>query len=316
MKVELSNGSLSCTILPFGATLQCLRVPDRAGKSRDVVLGYDTQAEYESRDGYLGACVGRFANRIAGAAFRLHGRDYPLYANDGRNHLHGGKQGFSHRQWTVEETERERAVFTLQSPDGDEGYPGNLRVRVTYMLEAAALRICYEAESDADTLCSLTNHSYFNLAGHQSGSIAEQELQLFSDCYTPVDGELIPTGEISDVTGTRMDFRSMRPIGSGYDHNFVLRGEAGTLHQAARVHSAESGITMTVSTTMPGMQLYTAGFLTERPGKGGCVYRPGYGFCMETQFFPDSPHQPAFPSAMLRVGEKYRHETVFSFGAE
>lgn len=314
MNVELHNDYIGCTILPFGATLQSLFVPNREGKMCDVVLGYDSLSEYEERDGYLGAVVGRYANRIGGAAFHLNGRDYPLYANDGENHLHGGRQGFSHRLWTVEEREKDRVVFTLFSPDGDEGYPGNLRVKVTYALEGMSLRIRYEAQSDADTLCNLTNHSYFNLRG--CGSVAEQKLMLFADGYTPVDAGLIPTGEIAPVEGTALDFRALRPIGSGYDHNFVLRGTAGIRCPAARAYCAESGITMTVSTTMPGLQLYTAGFLTQRPGKGGCTYRPGDGFCLETQFFPDSPNQPGFPSALLRAGEEYRQETIFEFGVE
>ena len=182
-------------------------------------------------------------------------------------------------------------------------------MHVSYALEGTALRIRYEAESDADTLCNLTNHSYFNLAGHQSGDIAQQELMICADHYTPVDKELIPTGEIAAVEGTALDFRTRRPIGSGYDHNFVLT--AGDT--AAWAYSAVSGIAMRMRTTMPGLQLYTAGVLTERPGKNGCVYGPGHGFCLETQFFPDSPNQPGFPSAVLRAGETYEHETVFSF---
>lgn len=314
MSVELNNGCLCCSILPFGATLQSLRVPDREGKARDVVLGYDTQAAYERNDGYLGATVGRFANRIGSARFSLNGREYRLRANEGENQLHGGIVGFSHRLWTVEEKTGTHAVFSLLSPDGDEVYPGNLRVRVSYTLEGAALRILYEAQSDADTVCSLTNHSYFNLSG--CGSVAEQELMIFADHYTPVDAALIPTGEITPVAGTALDFRTLRPIGSGYDHNFVLRGEPGTLRPAAFARCAESGITMTVSSTMPGLQLYTAGVLTERPGKGGSVYKPGWGFCLETQFFPDAPNQPAFSSPLLRAGERYEHETVFAFDIE
>ena len=311
MSIELHNGHLSCTILPFGATLQSLRVPDREGARRDVVLGYDSPSDYAERDGYLGATVGRFANRIAGAGFRLNGRDYPLYANDGANHLHGGRVGFSHRDWTVEEAPGDCAVLTLFSSDGDEGYPGNLRVQVTYALEGTALRIRYKAESDADTLCSLTNHSYFNLCG--CGSVAEQELMLCADSYTPVDETLIPTGAIAPVAGTALDFRTLRPIGSGYDHNFVLRSAPGALRPAAKARCAASGITMTVSTTMPGLQLYTAGFLSERPGKGGSVYRPGYGFCLETQFFPDSPNKPDFPSCVLQKGEEYNKTTIYKF---
>ena len=263
MRVELDNGRLACTILPLGATLQSLRVPDREGRLRDVVLGYDTQAEYEQNDGYLGATVGRFANRIGGACFSLNGEVYHLRANEGENQLHGGEPGFSHRVWTVEEAANDRAVFSLFSPHGDEGYPGNLRLRVTYALEGTALRIRYEAVSEADTVCSLTNHSYFNLAGH--GSVAEQELMICAEHYTPVDAALIPTGEIRAVEGTALDFRRMRPIGGGYDHNFALN--AGT-DAAAVLYSEKTGIEMTTTTTLPGVQVYSANFLTEREGKG------------------------------------------------
>ena len=197
MSVKLDNGWISCMILPFGATLQSLMVPDWEGNKRDVVLGYESRADYAAQDGYLGATVGRFANRIGGAKFSLHGRDYPLVANNGANHLHGGRVGFSHRDWTVEEVTAERARFSLFSPDGEEGYPGDLRVWVTYALEGAALCIRYEAVSDADTPCSLTNHSYFNLAGH--GSVAEQELMLCADHYTPVDEGLIYTGYTDEI---------------------------------------------------------------------------------------------------------------------
>lgn len=305
--VTLDNGCLSCEILSYGATLRSLSVPDKAGVRRDVVLGYDSLADYESRDGYLGATVGRFANRIGGARFSLDGREYVLAANEGENQLHGGPVGFSHRVWTLEKAERERAVFALTSPDGEGGYPGNLTVRVSYVLEGSSLHLVYEARSDADTLCSLTNHSYFNLSGHGSGSIEGQTLQLCAGRYTPVDAALIPTGEIAPVAGTELDFREPKHLKAGYDHNFVLTGEA-------KAHSAESGITMTVSTTMPALQLYTAGVLTERTGKGGTVYRRGQGFCLETQHFPDAPNRPSFPPALLRAGEPYRHETVFAFG--
>ena len=305
-KLVLDNGYIACALLPFGATLQSLWVPDRTGVRRDVVLGYDSLSEYERNDGYLGATVGRYANRIHGARFALDGREYALCPNEGPNQLHGGGVGFSHRIWTVEEASRERAVFSLHSADGEEGYPGALQVRVSYTLEGAALRIAYEALSDRDTVCNLTNHSYFNLAGHDSGSIAAQELWIEADAYTPVDAALIPTGEIAAVAGTKLDFRTLRPIGGGYDHNFVLSGGAVAL-------SRESGIRMELGTTMPGLQLYTSGALTERRGKGGCLYAPGHGFCLETQFFPDSPNQPHFPSPLLRAGERYKQETVYSF---
>ena len=327
--LTLDNGTLSCEILTFGATLRALTVPDRQGRPVDVVLGYDRLSDYETRDGYLGAVVGRYANRIAGGRFSLNGQTYALAVNNGPNHLHGGIVGYSHRVWTVEALTGEKAVLTLESPDGEEGYPGALSLRVTYALEGGALSLRYEALAHGDTVCSLTNHSYFNLAGQGSGPVLDQLLTLNAACYTPADETSIPCGVLEPVAGTPMDFRTPTPIGArieddfaqlrlghGYDHNYVVDGTPGVLRPAALALCPETGIAMETQTTLPGMQLYTANFLTEGwPGKGGASYGPRHGFCLETQFFPDSPNQPAFPTAVLRSGERYDHTTRFVFTA-
>ena len=325
--LTLDNGTISCGILTFGATLQSLTVPDRNGTPTDVVLGYDSLEEYRSQDAYLGAVVGRFANRIAGGRFSLHGKTYSLAVNNGPNHLHGGIVGWSYRIWTVEELTRTKAVLSLHSPDMEEGYPGAVDVTVTYELSGSTLSLRYDAVSSQDTPLNLTNHSYFNLAGHGSGSAMEQVISLAASRYTPADETSIPYGRMDTVEGTPMDLRSPTPFsahiddsfdqlvwGRGYDHNYVLDGEQGTLHPAAVVRSNETGITLTASTTLPGMQLYTANWLSDRPGKGGVRYAPRHAFCLETQFFPDSPNQPEFPSCILKAGAPYRHETQFTFG--
>ena len=328
--LTLDNGRLSCQILTFGATLRTLSVPSRDGAQRDVVLGYDTLLEYETQDGYLGAVVGRYANRIARGHFSLNGKEYTLACNNGPNHLHGGVVGFSYRVWTVEELTGKRAVLSLISPDGEEGYPGHLQIRVTYQLEGDSLTLRYHSVCDQDTVCNLTNHSYFNLNGQGSGPVLEQEITLFAQSYTPADATSIPTGAIELVEGTPMDLRSPTPLGlhinepfpqlelgHGYDHNFVVDGPAGTLRPAARAHSPASGITMEVETTLPGVQLYTANFLDDgRHGKEGTVYGPRHAFCLETQFFPDSPNHPQFPSCLLKAGQKREDVTRFIFRVE
>ena len=285
------------------------------------------RSDYETRDGYLGAVVGRYANRIAKGQFSLNGQTYSLAVNNGPNHLHGGIVGYSYRVWTVEELTPQKAVLTLESPDGEEGYPGALSLRVTYSLEGSALSLHYEALAHGDTVCNLTNHSYFNLAGQGSGPVLDQTLSLCASRYTPADETSIPCGTLESVEGTPMDFRTPTPIGArieddfeqlklghGYDHNYVVDGPVGTLRPAARAFSSKTGIVMETETTLPGMQLYTANFLPEGcPGKGGASYGPRHAFCLETQFFPDSPNQPAFPSTVLRAGERYDHTTRFRF---
>lgn len=326
--LTLRRGALSCTLLTYGAALQSLLVPDRDGCLRDVVLGYDTLDEYERQDGYLGAVVGRCANRIARGRFTLNGSAYSLAVNNGKNHLHGGPTGFSTQIWQVAELTEDTAVLTLDSPDGHEGYPARLQATVTYQLTETGLSIRYQAESNGDTLCNLTNHAYFNLAGHAGSLVLDHELQLFASRYTPTDAGSIPTGELAPVTGTPMDFTAPMPIGAriesdfeqlklagGYDHNFVLDEAGPALHPAAELACSESGIRMAVSTTLPGIQVYSANYLDDgRQGKGGVQYQRRQGLCLETQFFPDSVNQPTFPSsALLRAGERFDHTTIFAF---
>lgn len=328
-ELTLDNGILSAKVITFGGTLRVLMVPGRSGPV-DVVLGYDTLEQYEREDGYLGALVGRYANRIAGGKFTLNGREYTLAANDGPNHLHGGTVGYSHRVWSVDEADAERTVLTLDSPDGEEGFPGHLHVKVTYALEGDALSIHYEAVCDRDTICSLTSHSYFNLSGQGSGTVLDQEIRLFSAAYTPTDSTSIPLGIVVPVEGTPMDLRSPIPIGArigesfpqleqcgGYDHNFVVDGQPGVIRPAAVVRSGTTGVVMEVETDSPGVQFYTANFLEERrKGKQGAVYGRRHGFCLETQHYPDAPNQPAFLSAALKAGERYDQTTRFRFSLQ
>ena len=328
--LSLRCGAMQCEIITFGAALRSLTVPDRDGNSVDVLLGFDHLEDYVERNAHLGAVVGRFANRIGGAEFELNGVRYPLCPNDHEvNHLHGGPGGFGRQVWTVDALAEDSATLSLYSPDGQAGYPGAMKVTVTYTLTADALRLSYRAESSKDTLCNLTNHAYFNLAGHGNGLITNQTIRLFSDAYTPTDPLSIPTGEIADVTGTPMDLREPTVIGAhidddfqqlqwagGYDHNFVVRGTPGTLRPAAEVHSDATGITMTAETDQPAIQFYAGNYLgNTAPGKGGVAYPRRAGFCLETQVYPDAPHHPNFPSALLRAGEEYRHETVYRFEA-
>ena len=326
----LSAGALSCGVITFGGSLQSLRVPDRAGKPVDVLLGFDSLEPYRTHGKSLGALVGRYANRIGGAEFTLNGTTYPLAANDnGVNHLHGGRVGFNQRVWTVEDAGADRLALSLFSPDGEEGYPGNLTVRVTYVLTEEGLAIEYRAECDRDTVCSLTNHAYFNLSGHGSGPVLDQTIQLLADRYTPTDPLSIPTGEIAPVEGTPMDLRRPIPIGArigedfpqlrqagGYDHNWIPHGDPGTLRPIARAASAATGISMEVLSTLPGLQLYTGNFLSGCPaGKGGAAYANRWGFCLETQFYPDTPNHPDFPSCVLHAGDTFAHRAVFRFSA-
>lgn len=325
-ELTLDNGMLCCKVITFGGAVRALTVPGRDGPV-DVVLGYDSLEEYETNDGFFGALVGRYANRIAKGRFTLNGQDYALALNDGPNHLHGGNIGWSHRVWTVEQATPDRAILTLDSPDGEEGYPGHVRAQVTYTLEGSVLSIHYEAVSDRDTPCNLTNHSYFNLAGQESGHVLDQEIQLFCSSYTPADSTSIPFGTVEPVGGTPMDLRAPIAIGAhidepfqqlewgrGYDHNFVIDGQPGIMRPAARAFSAASGVVMEVETDSPGIQFYTANFLEDgRKGKDGAVYGFRHGFCLETQHFPDTPNRPGFPSATLRAGERYSQTTRFCF---
>ena len=313
-------------ITSFGAILVSLEVPDRNGNLADVTLGFDKLDGYLGVHPYFGATVGRYANRIGKAKFTLDGIVYKLAANNGENHLHGGIKGFDKVVWKLEDVgvTNDGAMVKMSyiSEDGQEGYPGNLACSVTYTLtKDDRLKISYEAETDKKTVVNLTNHSYFNLAGQGTGDILGHELMLYADKYTVVDAGLIPTGENRNVKGTPMDFTTPMTIGSrisqvegGYDHNYVLNSGGGKLALAAKVYEPTSGRIMEIYTDQPGIQFYTGNFLDGSiTGKGGKVYKKHYGFCLETQHFPDSPNKPAFPSVVLRPGQEYRTETVHRF---
>lgn len=316
---RLSNGTgMSVTVLDYGATIQSLCVPGRDG-AVDVVLGYDTIAEYEENGGYLGATIGRVGNRIGGAEFSLGGKAYSLARNDGNNHLHGGMVGFDKQMWQII-PEDDALVCSRLSPDGEEGYPGNLQVRVTFRLnDQNRLLIRYEADADQDTLVNLTNHSYFNLAG--GGSVLDHRLQVSAERITENDAGCLPTGRFINVAQTPFDFRTPKRIGAdidredsqlacgnGYDHNFVLCGSP-----AAVLRSSASGIEMTVETEMPGMQVYTANALTPRRGKSGPRMEARDAVCLETQLFPNAMACYGFPSPILRAGKHLCSETSFCF---
>ena len=331
--VTLSNASgVSARILTYGATLQTLTAPDRHGVPSDITLGYDDVRSYEAFPNYFGVTVGRYANRIAGGRFTLDGRAVQLAQNDGANSLHGGTQGFDKRNWrivTVESGPVARVVLELDSPDGDQGYPGALAVRVTYTLDNGGdLGIVFEAEADTPTVVNMTNHALFNLSGQGSGEDATRHwLVLPASRYTPVDEALIPNGELRDVAGTVFDFREPRliagglrdgrdpqiVIGRGYDHNWVLdKGRTAEPGLAARLVDPGSGRVLDVLTTEPGLQFYSGNFLVGTAvGKGGTVYRMGDGMALEPQLFPDTPNQPAFGSARIAPGQPYRHHMIY-----
>ena len=327
--LTLRDGAYTCQIITYGGAVRSLTVPDRDGNPVDVVLGFDTLEGYTAQDKYLGALVGRYANRIGGAKFTLNGVEYPLAANDGPNSLHGGQRGFDKQVWTVDSLSGNAVTLSLTSPDGQEGYPGTLTVQVTYTLADGALRLDYSAQCDRDTVCSLTNHSYFNLSGHGSGKVEGQLIQVSASRYTPTLPGSIPTGELATVEGTPMDLRTPCPIGEhiddpfeqltlagGYDHNWVVDGWDGALQPIASAWSPDTGIIMEVSSTLPGVQFYAGNYLDGCPaGKGGAPYAKRWGFCLETQLFPDSPNQPGFPTCVLRAGEKSESTTVYRFPA-
>ena len=326
----LRAGKLSCDILTYGGALRALCVPDKNGHLTDVLLGFDTLEDYRKQDKYIGALLGRCGNRIGNAKFTLNGKEYHLAVNNGKNHLHGGIIGFSQQVWQVKSAKENQLVLSLISPDGQENYPGTLTAQVTYTLSPQGLTLDYEAHTTADTLCNLSNHAYFNLAGHQSGPVLNQQIQLFADRYTPTDEGSIPTGELADVTGTPMDLRELTPIGAhinddfaqlklarGYDHNWAINGEIGTLRPAAKAWCPETGIELSAYTTQPGVQFYAGNYLDGCPaGKGGAPYDMRWGFCLETQGYPDSANKPQFPSIVLKKGETYRQTTVYNFSVK
>jgi len=313
-------------IINYGAIVTSLIIPDRTGKPTDVVLGYDTLGGYETDAAYLGAVVGRYGNRICNGRFALDGHTYTLATNNPPNHLHGGPQGFHQVIWQAEPLDEKSLRLTHTSPDGHEGYPGTLTAQVTYTLtEDNALKIAYHATTDQTTIVNLTNHSYFNLTG--SGTILDHILTLNASHFTPVDNTLIPTGKIQSVQNTPFDFTHPTRIGErinaqdeqiqfggGYDHNWVIDNWQKTSQHIATVHAPQSGLTMKVSTTEPGVQFYTGNFLDGTiVGKQGQTYNKRSGFCLETQHFPDSPNQPTFPTTQLTPDQTYQSETTYQF---
>ncbi len=316
---RLCRGDISAVVIDYGAALQSLIIPGRDGCSADVVLGYGSAAEYERYPGNMGATVGRYANRIGFGEFTLDGHRYLLARNSPPNHLHGGVKGFDRRMWRVVHRSAESLTFSRLSPDGEEGYPGDLRVEVSYTLTDRGLRMDYHAVTDAPTPISLTNHSYLNLSG--GGSAMAHELKISADDFTENDENCLPTGRILPVDGTPFDFRTAKPIGRdidmrdaqlavghGYDHNFALRSR-----DAAVLYSHESGIELSVTTDMPGLQLYTANFMDPVAGKYGESFTPRCAVCLETQEYPDAPNHENFPSAILRPGEEYHRMTEWTF---
>jgi aldose 1-epimerase len=335
--VTLKNANgMEVQAISYGAIITSIKAPDRAGKVADVVLGFDQSNQYfaEPTPPYFGAVVGRYGNRIANGAFALDFKKYVLAKNNGPNHLHGGNKGFDKVLWSVatkNAAEGASAIFTRTSPDGEEGYPGNLDVRVTYTLtDKNALIVDFHATTDKPTVVNLTQHTYFNLAGEGSGDILGHQLTLNADRYTPVGDTLIPTGQLAPVAGTPFDFRKATVIGArieqdnvqlkngkGYDHNWVLNRKGTGVEPAAVLTDPKSGRTLEIATTEPGIQFYSGNFLDGTiKGKGGHVYGLRSGLCLETQHFPDSPNHKNFPSTELRPGKAYDSRTVFTFSAK
>jgi len=329
-----NSKGMEVAITNFGGIVESVKVPDRTGKLDDVVLGYDQLDGYLTNKAFFGALIGRYGNRIAHGQFKLGGNTYNLPKNDGDNTLHGGTTGFNKRVWTAKDISGAKGPaleLTYLSKDGEEGFPGNLSVKVVYTLtEQNELRIEYSATADKDTVVNLTNHSYFNLAGQGNGDILSHQLMLNADRFTPVDQTLIPTGELKPVKSTPFDFTKPMAIGArinqddqqlkfgkGYDHNWVLNGGIKTAPAlAAEAYDPKTGRVLQVLTTEPGVQFYSGNFLDGTiTGKGGKVYNLRYGFCLETQHFPDSPNHPNFPSTVLKPGQHYHTITIFKFSA-
>jgi len=327
-----NTNNMSAGILDYGGIVVSLKVPGNNGSCTDVVLGFDSVQGYENNNLYFGCIVGRFANRIANARFLLNDNEYKLAQNIKPNHLHGGTRGFDKVIWAAKEisdTQGTGLRLSYLSLDGEEGYPGNLAVKVTYRLtDANELHIEYFAETDQDTVVNLTNHSYFNLSGHDSGDILNHVLTIHAEEFTATDARSIPTGEIKSLANTPLDFRDPVPVGdrihdqydalkygNGYDTNYVLNNAQGMLIKAAEVFDPKSGLSMEALTTQPGVQFYTGNYIEcNTPGKGGqTTYQKRSGLCLETQHYPDSPNQPHFPSVVLKPEDSYRHKTVYRF---
>ena len=325
--VTLRAGALSCQILNYGGAVRQLLVPDRNGRPVDVVLGFDTLEDYVDHSCYFGALIGPVANRIGGASIDLGGRRLQLDRNDGENSLHGGSAGFDRKLWDIEAAEEDSLSLCYTHPDGLGGYPGPLEVHVRYTLRPDRLCIDYRARAAQDTVCSLTNHSYFNLDGHDSGPVTAQRIRLFSHSCTPTDAASIPTGAIRAVSGP-MDLSKLTPIGAhidddepqlrlagGYDHNWVVDpGDEAGFRPAAEAFGAKTGIRLRCYTDRPGLQFYSGNYIPEGlRGKDGAVYGRRHGFCLETQAFPDAPHHPSFPPIVLRAGREWISRTEYRF---
>ncbi len=319
-----NKNGMSVSAIDYGANIVSLIVPDKNGKAADIVLGFDDVAGYEETGFFFGAFSGRHGTRIGQAKFELGGTTYELEKNDGENNLHGGTPGYHHVMYEASATD-DSVTFSRVSPDMEQGYPGNLEIAVTYALtEDNALKISYKTKSDKDTLCNLTNHSYFNLKGHDGGTITDHMVTIKANCFTGTGSDLIPDGSLVDVTGTPMDFREPRKIGDdidsdyepivlagGYDHNFVLDKPDGAFAKVCEVTESSCGRTMEVYTDLPGMQLYTGNFINREEGKA--VYTKRTGICFETQFFPNSINVPEFKSCLLKAGEEFNSTTMYKF---
>lgn len=328
----LKNGNLQAAFTNYGGRLVSLLAPGRDGKTIDVIVGFDSVMGYKnSTEPYFGATIGRYGNRIAKGRFSLDGRQYSIFTNNGQNALHGGRKGYQDIVWDAQMAGDSAVVFTCLSKDGDEGFPGNLNVKVTYTLTSAnELKMDYEATTDKKTVVNLTNHAFFNLNGAGSGTINNHLLTIYADAFTPVDSTLIPLGIIAPVENTPFDFRSATTIGarvnaddsqlkngSGYDHNYVLNDSSSTLHKAATVVADKSGIEMDVFTQEPGLQFYGGNFMQSKNRmKGGGKDDHRTAFCLETQHFPDSPNQPAFPGTVLEPGEVYKTSSLYKFSVK
>jgi aldose 1-epimerase len=323
-----NSHGMSLSVTNYGCAVQSLRILDKQGERRDVVLGFDHLKDYIKQKYYIGTVIGRCANRIKGAEFEMNGREHHLSVNEGQNHLHGGFRGFHDRIWEAEYEGEDRIIFRYFSPNGEEGYPGNLEARVSYELTADnAVEIQYYATTDADTIVNLTNHSYFNLEGHNCGTILDHNIQIFADAYTEIDESSTPTGIIAPVKSTPFDLKEPARIrerirssykqmqyGSGYNHNYILKNNGQRICEAAMLMAPSSGISMVICTTAPGLQFYTGNYLkVDIAGKGGVPYTQYAGLCLETQGFPDAVHNAHFPSVILRKESTFTSKTQWIF---
>ena len=327
--IENKNG-MTVDIIELGATVVTINVPDRNGNLDDVIIGFENPEDFKNNSVYFGTIAGRYANRIDKGKFSLNGKKYQLTVNSGSNHLHGGLKGINQKTWHVENITSNSIKLSCTSPDGEEGYPGNVKISVTYSVtEDNGLKIDYEGVTDVPTILNLTNHCYFNLAGQNNNSILDHEVFIDADKFTPVDQNIIPTGELADVVNTPMDFRKAKKVElhisddfeqlrltTGYDHNWVLNNFNGNVRKVASVYDAKSGRVLDVLTDQPGIQFYTGNFLDGIKGKKCITYKSRAGLCLETQFFPDSPNKKNFPSAVLRPGETYTQTTIYQFSTK